>query len=122
MELLYVYVCDSCDTIHHCKEEILYCSEESCVDLSVRVRLKAAVAVGNSLEWENASEWGTVELTDTATLQTMYMGENSSRDVYSKPWVDSDGEIYADRLCLDSNTFHEAEHMGTFEGYHSLII
>ncbi|MFJ7953530.1 hypothetical protein ACIQZG_18670 [Lysinibacillus sp. NPDC096418] len=62
-----------------------------------------------------------MEHPETATLQTMYMGK-SSRDVYSKPWVDGDGEIYADRLCLDSNTFHEAEHIGTYEGMYSIII
>ncbi|MEK4228944.1 hypothetical protein [Solibacillus sp. FSL H8-0538] len=121
MGLLYVYVCDACDTVHHCKEEILYCTEETCEELSTRVRLNAAVEIDVSLEWENATEWGTVEQTDTATLQTIYMGKKSL-DVYSKPWVDEEGEIYADRLCLDSNQFHEAEHMGTFEGFHSLTL
>lgn len=122
MDLLYVYICDACDSIHHSKEEILYCDKESCDGLSVRLRFKASVVIGQYLEWENANEWGPLELPENAIIQTMYMGSKSSHDVYSKPWVDADGEIYADRLCLDSNQIFEAEHVGTFESFHSLTI
>ncbi|MFJ7953529.1 hypothetical protein ACIQZG_18665 [Lysinibacillus sp. NPDC096418] len=57
MDLLYVYICDASDTIHHSKEEILYCDKESCEELSVRLRFKGAVVVGEKLVWENAVEW-----------------------------------------------------------------